>query len=97
MKFEEIYLSLPKGGLLGNSDVMTQSDAWNYSAIAIQDGVNYYIWARGVSVQVTAQEMVDIVKNPTLSNGSAAMKVHERIEAMRYLEKIRKKSSGKPS
>lgn len=97
MKHEEIYFSLPKGGLLGNSDVMTNSDAWNYSAIAIQDGTNYYIWARGVSVQVTAQEMVEIVKNPSLGSGTAAMRVHERIEAMRYIEKIRRKPSRKSS
>jgi len=97
MKHEEIYFSLLKGGLLGNSDVMTNSDAWNYSAIAIQDGTNYYIWARGVSVQVTAQEMVEIVKNPTLGSGTPAMRVHERIEAMRYIEKIRRKPSRKSS
>jgi hypothetical protein len=97
IKHESIYLSVPKGGLLGEFDEIAKSDDWNYWAIAIQDKTGYYLWAKGVSIKVTPSELVEIIKSPILAVDSAASRIHERIETMRTLERIRLKSSRRPS
>ena len=90
MQYERVFFSLPEGGLLGASDSMTKNPVWNYWVLAIQDASGYYVWVKGVSTRVTPQEMVELVKSPQLTTGSAAMKVHERIEVMRHLGNLSK-------
>jgi hypothetical protein len=97
IKHESIYLSVPKGGLLDELDGVAMSDDWNYWAIAIQDKTGYYLWAKGVSIKVTPSELVEIIKSPILATDSAALRIHERIDTMRTLERIRLKSSRKSS
>lgn len=97
MKHESIYLSVPKGGLLDDQDEVAESPEWNYWALAIQDKTGYYLWAKGVSIKVTPSELIEIMKSPVLATDSAAYRIHERIEIMRSLERIRLKSSRKPS
>ena len=47
MKHESIYLSVPKGGLLGEFDEIAKSDDWNYWA------TDFYVH-RYKDVQLTA-------------------------------------------
>jgi hypothetical protein len=96
-KTESIFISLPKGGLLDEQDQMTDSEDWNYWAIAIQDKTGYYLWAKGVSIKVTPNELVEIIKSPILATDSVAYRIHERIETMRSLESIRLKAFKKSS
>jgi hypothetical protein len=94
-KTESIFISVPKGVLLEGQDQVANSDDWNYWAIAIQDKTGYYLWAKGVSIKVTPNELVEIIKSPTLATDSVAHRIHERIEAMRSLESIRLKAYKK--
>jgi hypothetical protein len=96
-KTESIFISIPKGGLLEGQDQVANSDDWNYWAIAIQDKTGYYLWAKGVSIKVTPNELVEIIKSPILATDSVTYRIHERIEAMRSLESIRLKAYKKSS
>ena len=96
-KTESIFISIPKGGLLEGQDQVANSDDWNYWAIAIQDKTGYYLWAKGVSIKVTPNELVGIIKSPTLATDSVAYRIHERIDIMRSLESIRLKAFKKSS
>jgi hypothetical protein len=96
-KTEAIFISLPRGGLLDGQDQVANSDDWNYWAIAIQDKTGYYLWAKGVSIKVTPNELVEIIKSPTLATDSVAHRIHERIDTMLCLESIRLKAFKKSS
>lgn len=97
IKHESIYFSVPKGGLLDDRDEVALSDEWNYWAVAIQDKTGYYIWAKGVSIKVSPSDLEEIIKSPVLATDSAALRIHERIQTMRTLERIRIQAYRKPS
>jgi hypothetical protein len=96
-KTESIFISVPKGGLLDDQDQVANSEDWNYWAIAIQDKTGYFLWAKGVSIKVTPNELVEIIKSPTLATDSVAHRIHERIDTMLSLESIRLKAFKKSS
>lgn len=96
-KTESIFISVPRGDLLDDQDQVANSDDWNYWAIAIQDKTGYYLWAKGMSIEVTPNELVEIIKSPTLATDSVAHRIHERIDTMLSLESIRLKAFKKSS
>ncbi len=90
LKHESIFLSVAKGGLLDDLDEVAKSDEWNYWAIAIQDKTGYYLWAKGVSLKISPNDLVEIIKSPFIASDSVAYKIHQQIEAIAYLSDIGK-------
>lgn len=57
----------------------------DYIGIAIQEGEQYYYWAKGISLEITELEYHSIKANPKVYYFSTALKLHLRI--IREIEK----------
>ena len=57
-----------------------KSEEFNYTGIAIQEGENYFYWAKGVSLKITEWEYCHIKANPKVYYFSTALKLHLRIQ-----------------
>ncbi len=85
MKIEEIYISIPKFDLIDENDAEALSEHWNYWALAIYDGTDYYFWAKGVSLKITSSDLIEVIKYPFLTTESMAFKLHRQIEVIKNL------------
>ena len=90
MKHEEIYISVPNGGLLTGQDDKAISEEWNYWAMVIQDQGRYYYWARGVSLEIKPMDVVKVIQHPFLTTDSMAFKLHQQIDVLLNLSGVRK-------
>ncbi len=69
-------------GINGVKDT-EQNDRYNYIGISIEDQGQYYYWAKGISIPITAREQALIRKNPKLFYFSTILKLHHRIRRLR--------------
>jgi len=90
MKHEEIYISVPRGGLLIGQDDMAISEEWNYWAMVIQDKGSYYYWAKGISLEIDPMDVVKVIQHPFLTTDSMAFKLHQQIDILKNLSGTRK-------
>ena len=57
-----------------------KSKEFDYIGIAIQEGDNYFYWAKGVSLKIAEWEYHHIKANPKIYYFSTALKLHLRIK-----------------
>jgi hypothetical protein len=65
------------------------SPEFNYKAILINEENRHYYWANGVSLEIDREEYEFVVANSKLFFGSITYNLHQRIEIMKYLGKIK--------
>ena len=90
MKHEEIYISVPRGGLLTGQDDIAVSEEWNYWAMVIQEKGQYYYWAKVISLEINPMDVVKVIQHPFLTTDSMAFKLHQQIDILRTLSSVRK-------
>jgi hypothetical protein len=63
---------------------------YRYTGIAIEEGGKHFFWAKGVSLEISDRDYVNIKLNPKLYYFSTALKLHHRIDVA--LQSITSKS-----
>jgi hypothetical protein len=51
-----------------------------YTAIAIEENLRFFYWAKGVNLELTFEEFKSVISNPKLFNDSISFKLHDRIQ-----------------
>lgn len=79
MKLDLIKIGLHPARLQNDNAPSYVINENNYYAIAVEDSDKYYYWAKGVSMEVTKEELDRVRANPVLYYFSTALRLHCRI------------------
>lgn len=79
MNFQLIHIQRIGNSLASLKEGFTLKKS-EYIAIAIEEGGQYYYWAKGISIPISQEEYWRVKTNPKLYYFSTALKLHRRIE-----------------
>ena len=52
---------------------------FNYKSLLIEDDGNHYYWSRGVSINISEVEYLQVKSNPKLFNNSFTFDLHQKV------------------
>ena len=62
----------------------TNNPEYIYTSIAIEEDGHFFYWAKGINVEISKNEFLEVTRNPKLFNESMSYKLHQRIQAKKF-------------